>query len=234
MINSNEDLALFLSRCDELLASQFILGEEKIRNLLKSVANCESIVECIKENLIDFEYEKEFENCLIEDRFSLPSEPKKIVALCFLILLKLDNNEIDFFEFMDTFSGNGSQMQGFNVFLKEIILPFKIAVKYLVSYNAEVKANLPKVEEELIEEKKIDSEKALKLLVDDRKAVMDSKKYKDKEKMEVIELLDDLSVAIKEEDKEKRKKIATAYQYVTAYFKKIKFNSAELLSILLD
>ena len=52
-MNKREELDLFLLRADELIDSKYILASKKIENLLKSIANSETLLSIFKNCLKD-------------------------------------------------------------------------------------------------------------------------------------------------------------------------------------
>lgn len=130
-VDVNYELEQFNTACDDFLKGKYILADLKISGIMKSIAYSEKIKNIISKCLENFDIGKELGNVFNnENVVVMPSESKKIVAVCFNILYNIDNKEINFFDFLNTYFKDGNELgnREFEEFSKVIILPFKKAI----------------------------------------------------------------------------------------------------------
>ena len=71
-MTKKEELELFLERADEFINSKYILADVKIINLLKSIAQSETLLAIFKNCLTDFDYQQAKKKYLVKSMWFLP------------------------------------------------------------------------------------------------------------------------------------------------------------------
>ena len=137
-MTKREELELFSLRANEFIEGKYILADVKIINLLKAIANSDTLLAIFKNCLDGFDFEGAKAKYLISSKvqsenrgeFILPENTRELLALIFNILVKIDAKEIDFAEFVTRyFFEDGSFSSGYNAFVNYMIKPFKLAVE---------------------------------------------------------------------------------------------------------
>ena len=224
-MTKQEELDLFLLRCDELIESKYILADVKIVNLLKSIANSKTLLAIFQTCLKDFNYEKEATKCFItsaylggdKGEFKQPDNSKTLLALVFSILMDIDAKNIDFSQLLNKyFYENGSYYQSYNAFVKALITPFKFTVKTLMVGIIKGSVGDPVTElsngENPQENKFKNAVEGIKeILVKDREK-LNALKEEDK-KAEGLFIVNTFEQALDSEDKESIRYAFIAYKY---------------------
>lgn len=136
-LTKREELDLFILRADELIECQYILADVKIVNLLKAIAQSDTLLAVFKNCLDGFSFDEGKKKYLLDSKFQsenrgefvLPTNNRELLALIFNLLVKIDSKEIDFSNFLTRyFSEDGSYSGSFSAFINAVIKPFKGAV----------------------------------------------------------------------------------------------------------
>lgn len=127
----NLDLKEFNDACDDLLTGKYLLAENKIGHLLKTISNNQKLTNLVSHCLENFDFNATFSACVGQNQIiTLPEDSKTVVAFCFSLLYHIDNKAIRFYDFLNQFY-NYNELTGaecFKTFSRNIILPFKEAV----------------------------------------------------------------------------------------------------------
>ena len=227
-------------RADELIDSKYILASKKIENLLKSIANSETLLAIFKNCLKDFDYERECEKCFCQSdylgenkgEFLQPSSSKHLLALVFSVLVDIDAGNIDLTEFINRyFYENGSFYESYNSFAKNMIVPFKSTVKSLMTAVIKGYVTDP-VDEENGENADTNDatkpiyEKINELLLAEKSKIL-TKKDTDA-KMDAVLIIDTFISALLTNDKDAVKYAFTAYKYTMKVVSPFRNNVAEI------
>ena len=242
-MTKREELDAFIARADELIASKYILADVKIVNLLKAIAQSDTIVALFKNCLQDFDYYKANKEYLVKSsiadgkgEFITPPSSKELLAFIFNVLMDIDSGKIKLAEFIDVyFYEDGSMYSGYQAFLKAMIVPFKNSIKVLMESVIEGKLQDPVealTEEEekrnkLAEEEKLSLQREKELaekafggaikeikavLLEDKKRVK-GKKFSEKEKNDLLLVIDMLGSVLDSTDKDAIEYAFVAYKY---------------------
>ena len=101
----------------------------------------------------DFSFEKELSRAEVKNRFNngefkMPTEPQKIVAFVFCLLVECDAKRIDFYGFINENFVKNKDISEYTNFANTVIVPFKnVIIDYFYSEEPQ-----EEVEEEIIEE----------------------------------------------------------------------------------
>ena len=132
-----EQIANFAGRCDDLLQAKFILAPSKIGELLCAVAASPALVSLFEKAVRGFDYAAAQQKYMLpspdgtENKgvLLLPEDPMERMAFLFCLLVDIDNQDINFNLFLQTFfSGDGSYTEAFDLFLSRVVRPFRDAV----------------------------------------------------------------------------------------------------------
>lgn len=139
----NSNITNFINACNELIEGKFILADIKISKILKIISETTEIYNLIAESMINYDFDREFEKCVIKDekgseRFELPMENEKIIPLVFCLLVEIDSKRINFNDFIKAqFPFANNQNEEYSSFAKTLIVPFRDAFASI--FGVEVK-----------------------------------------------------------------------------------------------
>ena len=140
-MSKREELEVFLERADELIKSQYIVAGVKLANMLKAIANSETLLALFKNCLAEFDYALASKKYLVKSQhlssdkgeFVLPSNSRDLLAFVFTVLVDIDAERIDFVQFLNKyFYVDGSCSSAYDAFVTAMVKPFKNTVKMLV------------------------------------------------------------------------------------------------------
>lgn len=140
-MSKREELEVFLERADELIKSQYIVAGVKLANMLKSIANSETLLALFKNCLSDFDYALASKKYLVKSQhlssdkgeFVLPPNSRELLAFVFNVLVDIDSERIDFGQFLNKyFYVDGSCSSAYDAFVTAMVKPFKNTVKMLM------------------------------------------------------------------------------------------------------
>jgi len=126
-----ESLLKFINSCSELVDGKFILADIKISKILKSISESPDVYDLIAENMINYDFDKEFIKCLVGDSttkqsFELPEDSAKIIPLVFCLLVEIDSKRINFNDFIkEQFPFANNQNEEYIAFGKTVVIPFR-------------------------------------------------------------------------------------------------------------
>lgn len=114
----------FIRACEELKNCKYVLAENKITALLKSVADNKQLYSMFGAALYGFDYKTVFNDCVVGSGFKLPSEPQKAIALVFRILIDIDSGNMPLPSFLEAYFYSESVNESYARFSLEILAPF--------------------------------------------------------------------------------------------------------------
>ncbi len=150
-MTKREELDFFVARANELIDSKYILADVKIVNLLKAIANSDTLIALFKNCLTDFDYEEAKKKYLVKSRlvegkgeFILPASSRELLAFTFNLLVDIDAKKVVLEEFLNKyFFEDGSYYLCYRSFLTAIMVPFKNSVVRLMESVIEGKLQDP-------------------------------------------------------------------------------------------
>ncbi|MCL2821860.1 MAG: hypothetical protein FWD86_01490, partial [Firmicutes bacterium] len=137
MIDGQAPIDNFYQAVDNLLSSQYIMADGKISAVLQSIAISRDLHNLFERILKDFNSRAELKEYRANG-FLLPDSAKKIACLMFVILLEIDKGHNGLNDFLTMFY-HGDPKDGFGVFLKNAVVPFKMAVSTLLQSEEQIK-----------------------------------------------------------------------------------------------
>ena len=147
-----QQLNAFLTAGNDLIQSKYILADIKIANLLKTIAQSETLMALFKNCLTDFDYQSAKKKYIVKSPylsndkydFVLPDNSKDLLAFIFNVLMELDSKEVEISDFLDKyFYEDGSYSSGYLAFMNGMIRPFCNSVKVLMESVIEGKIQDP-------------------------------------------------------------------------------------------
>jgi len=151
-LDKKEQLRVFLEASEDFINSKYILADIKIVNILKAIAQSETILALFKNSLQDFDYEQAKSKYLVKNKyfsgdkgeFILPTNSRELLAFVFNVLMDIDSKRVDFGEFINKyFFEDGSYSASFSSFVNAMIRPFTNTVKMLMTSVIEGKLQDP-------------------------------------------------------------------------------------------
>ena len=242
-MDKTQELNLFLEKSDELISSKVILADVKMVGLLKAIASSQTIVAILESCLADFNYAEAKRECFVKNKLSnrgeyiIPSSTKTMLALVFNVLMELDNKTLNLNEFLTQyFYVNGSYFESYNLFINQIIKPFKASIKQLM--EGVIGGWLQDPLEELktikaLEEENKSYPEVVQILEKARENALKSK-LDERELADLTAVIDMLISSVKSGDKEAIDFTMIAYKYASKVYKKIKLFAKEIESLLND
>ena len=144
LIEEKEDIISFINACNDFIDGKFILADIKISKILKCISNSKNLYDLIAECMINYDFEKAFENAKIGNKntvFTLPYENHKVIPFVFCLLVEIDSKKLNFNEFLSTqFPLANGQNEEYFAFGKAAIIPFRNAVADV--FNIELEKDL--------------------------------------------------------------------------------------------
>lgn len=138
----------FFIACSELKNSKYILAENKITALLKTIADNKQLYALFSAALYGFDYSATFGECVTDNTFTLPSDKKTAIAMVFRILMDIDTGRMTLRNFLEAYFYSDSMNESFARFVLEVIVPFETYCKvYLLEDDSMSENNLNTVNE---------------------------------------------------------------------------------------
>lgn len=154
----------FNEACNEFLGSKIILADVKISKILKVISNSKFIYNVIAENLINFDFNREFEKLTSKlkagETLILPENSNFVIPFVFLLLVEIDSRHINLNQFIIKYFTvkSGAQFDGYMLFCNNIIIPFRNSILSCISSemsnfdNYDSNTNEEKEEEKIIQQ----------------------------------------------------------------------------------
>lgn len=129
----SDGLGEFLSACESLKNCKYVLAENKITAILKSIADNKQLYSMFATALSGFDYNRTFSECVVNGSFILPTEPRKAIALVFRIFLDIDSGKIELRNFLEAYFYSSMINESYARFCLEIVTPFQSYCRSLFS-----------------------------------------------------------------------------------------------------
>ncbi len=139
---------LFNRACDDVIQSKYIIAEGKISLLLQTIAANKYLYEFFRNAVDGFDFRHEYGRSQIPDgrrsSLVLPSNPVRLTAYVFCLLLDFDSGRLLLRDFLHTFfySELGANVE-YERFVIDIMVPFKHSVNMLLGERNEPAAAAP-------------------------------------------------------------------------------------------
>lgn len=128
MVTRKQSIEQFRSRMDELIASNYILADKKITDVLKTVTASKLFYELISYCADGFDYEAEKAKAFGENGFRFPETDKELVAFVFCLLGEFDSGRADILKILEKYFPADNYDKSYKRFCTELLTPFKDCV----------------------------------------------------------------------------------------------------------
>lgn len=230
MQTKQKSIENFINYMDELVASNYILSDKKLTDLMRSIATSKLFYTLFEYCSQDFNYEECFKDSFVrgdgygKGRFILPKDPKVQIALIFSLLFQINTNEISFLNLLDNYFNGNSYNESYRNFAMQVLIPFRSEVLKVATAMAEDEDPILDVQEikttpthQTIKEE--DAKKITELL-DQSRSVILQYKIEPALKGELVALYENFKNVLYEGIGEKIKIAYLGYKYATLYHRK--------------
>jgi len=200
---TREDLAEFISACDNMIDSKFILVDKRIGEVLKAVAVTKPVYNAIAENMINFNFSGAWAFATSKTgEFVLPED--RTIGFVFCLLKAINDGKININELLiKHFPSDAENYSSYSLFCSAVIVPFKNQlIELLCGEPKTKKQSEPAVQEENLNAQILDR---LQFLAKDVKTyVVGAKKIKGcpVAKQEYLNIVDALILSIEKNQKQ--------------------------------
>lgn len=140
MNTMEEQLNIFLRKCDELTESSFIIADTKISELLKAIVASDVLYAFFRDITQGFDYPAAKKKYMeftprgsSRRELLMPDDPAERLAFVFCLLADIDSRAIDLNGFLQQyFYEDGSLYGGYRAFCDKVIKPFRGIVKTVI------------------------------------------------------------------------------------------------------
>ncbi|MCH5162567.1 MAG: hypothetical protein J1G38_03660 [Clostridiales bacterium] len=160
----------FLTACENLRNCKYILAESKITALLKTIADNKQLYSMFGASLLGFDYKTVFSECVSNNMFTLPTDPKTAIAIVFRILMDIDSGKMPLRNFLEAYFYSESVNESYARFGLEIVSPFESYCRMFISQaegeNADMSQRYDDMGEKYRNDLKADALVCLAALID--------------------------------------------------------------------
>ena len=200
---AQEELSEFISACDNMIESKFILVDKRIGEVLKAVATTKPVYNAIAENMINFNFAGAYAVATSKTgEFVLPED--RLVGFVFCMLKAINDGKININELLiKHFPSDADNSSSYTLFCTATILPFRNRIVEMLCSTPKKK----KEPEQEIVDINLDAQIAERLVFlakDVRAYVVGTKKLKGCKvtKQEYLNILDAFVMAVEGEQKQ--------------------------------
>jgi len=131
-----ETLDAFEKKCNEMLASKFIVADVRIRNILKSIAGSRRLLSVFAAAAEGFNFDVEFDKAITVEngkkRVALPDNPLLNAAFVYALFWEIDNKNIDLHKLLNEYYASGPAINDrYRFFCESVVAEFRDNVVYL-------------------------------------------------------------------------------------------------------
>lgn len=142
MTDSAESFEEFLTACDDLINSKYILAEGKISALLQKIAISKPTYALFETALKGFDFNYEFKQAKRRtanggETVVMPLSARKTAALVFCLLLDFDTRRYPLRNFLHAFFYSDNPNWEYSAFVKDVLVPFREAVQAIYEGRAD-------------------------------------------------------------------------------------------------
>lgn len=228
MSSTKEQVSEFLKKCEDLKSCKFIMATKKIKDLLKCIVNCPEIYRLFEAVTHSFNYPEMKKACLVTENAGmfeknyvvLPQTVGHRLAFIFCLLVEFDENTINFNEFLcKYYPEDGSFVAGYRMFCDTVIVGLQEAVIQVFKDRL----NEPDGAEETEAVPEANPQKAkyisaLETAIAEELYYLSNSNLSDADKEVGSNILAQLYLAIRDENKELIHALISGYNYFALYF----------------
>lgn len=231
----------FLSKCEDLTKSQFIIAPYKIGEILRAVAVSPVLVSFFEANVRAFDYLQAQEKYMIPSpdndgkaTLLLPDSDAEKIAFIFCLLADIDNQTINFNVFLQTFylSDDGSYSRAYLTFCRQIIRTLQTLVyEELIAPPVNDADMRPTYTAETAPSEKDRTLAQFALFTKEELAFLSVADLTDEDRASGVTLLNTLLTAVENKDSKELHSLLIGYHYFLAGTKVKSPKAAELLRL---
>lgn len=195
----------FLYAVQNLVSSKYLMIDRRISELLKAIANNDTIYNLIAECMVNFDFIEEWKNSVKTGRLTLPDDPAKKISFVFCMLNNIDDKNLDLTKVLEHYFSY-SNASPYELFCNAIVLEFRNQVMTKLGFN--VRSNVDASETSVPEEETIDAtdvfDRLLQNLSNIKQYVSMVKKPKllSMPKQDLLDVITTFEFAVKKQDVE--------------------------------
>lgn len=236
MLTRESSIENFDSAMDELINSKYILADGKIGAVLKIVAQSRLLYELFEYVTADFDYQAAKSVCFVagegKDKFKLPQKDEDLLALCFLLLMEIDSGKEDVIAFCEKyFSSDEGMQKSYMEFADSLLRPFKtiteITAERIISADEkrEEEDGSEAAQPKAVDEKENDDREAFPAVrASLAAATAEQERRGGDDAEELVFILDQLCLAMKESDYPRITLAYTALKYAVKFIRRPKID----------
>jgi len=235
MITRRQSVENFKSKMDDLINSKYILADNKVSDVLKTVSDSSMLFELFEHVTDNFDYETTKTVCFMkidgEGKFFMPKKDEDILAFCFLLLLEIDAKKVDLLSLCSEYFVSPDGKQGaYDLFATEVLTVFKsITVKvaeFLISSDEDVLEEKGEEQLETYQEETPPSKAETEIFILKGKVLEAKEKYPKEVEVydELIFILDELSYFVKIANAEGITLALIGLKYIKPSVKRVKID----------
>jgi hypothetical protein len=239
MTTTYEQIKTFLDKCDELKKCKFIMATTKIKDLLKCIVNSVELYKLFDEVTKDFDYLAEKKQCLVtvnngiikKSYLSLPETMGRRLAFIFCLLVEFDNDTMNFNDFLrQYFPEDGSYFASYHAFCATVIDSLSDIIREVFRDQLVSEQNIP--EEANADRARSISE--ISLAITEEIAFISECNLPDEERDGGINILNELSRAVKEGNVSLIDALIFGYNYYVLYNKVVSESVGTLIQMIAE
>lgn len=235
MITRRQSVENFKSKMDELINSKYILADNKVSDVLKTISDSSMLFELFEHVTANFDYETAKTVCFMKidgvGQFTMPKKDEDILAFCFLLLLEIDAKKVDVLSLCSEYFVSPDGKQGsYDLFANSVLTVFKLITVKVAEFLISADEDVAEVKSEDCsdnEQEEIPPSKAETEIFILKEKVIEAKEKNPKEVEiydELIFILDELSYFVRTSNAEGITLALIGLKYIKSYVKKVKID----------
>ncbi len=127
-----EEIQEFLLSIKNMLESKYILIDRRVSDILRAIAETNSVYNLIAECMINFDFASEWRKSTEGSFLKLPDTDPKKIAFIFCLLNNVDDKKIDITVVLERFYSYDLAYSPYDLFCRNVIVEFRrLILKYL-------------------------------------------------------------------------------------------------------
>ena len=137
-----EEVQEFLISIKNMLESKYILIDRRVSDILRAIADTDSVYNLIAECMINFDFAYEWSASTSGSYFKLPGQESKRIAFIFCLLNNIDDRKIDVTFLLEKYFSYDLAYSSYELFCKYVIAEFRrLVLKHLNIEIPQVRVN---------------------------------------------------------------------------------------------
>lgn len=137
-----EDVQEFLISIKNMLESKYILIDRRVSDILRAIADTNSVYNLIAECMVNFDFAYEWSSATSGSYFKLPGQETKRIAFIFCLLNNIDDRKIDVTFILEKYFSYDLAYSSYDLFCKYVIVEFRrLILKHLDIEIPQIRTN---------------------------------------------------------------------------------------------